>query len=138
MTAKITLLALLVAATLLTGCRTREIRPLTEEEKTQVRAQALQEIAAAKQRLKLTPDQEAKLRPIVMEGFSRRKAILLEYEGQTLSMADLREIESRMKPIGEESKAKLAEFFSAEQMAELEKVVDEFRERMLAMLKERQ
>ena len=138
MTAKIPLLALLVAATLLTGCQSREIRPLTEEEKAEVRAQALQEIALAKQRLDLTPDQEAKLRPIVMAGFSRRKAILLEYEGRTLSISDLREIRDRMKPIGEETKGKLAEFFTAEQMAELEKIVDEFREKMIAMLRERQ
>ena len=101
MTAKITLLAFLAALVGLTGCQSREIRPLTEEEKAQVRAQAMQEIALAKERLKLTPDQEAKLRPIVMDGFARRKAILLEYEGRSLTMSDLREIQGRMKPISE-------------------------------------
>ena len=137
MTAKINLLTLLAALVALTGCQSREIRPFTEEEKAELRAQAMQEIAIAKQRLQLTPDQEAKLRPIVMAGFSRRKAILLEYEGQSLTMSDLREIQSRMRPISEETKAKLAEFFTAEQMAELEKIVDEFREKMIATLKAR-
>ena len=138
MSAKITLLGVLAALVALTGCRSREIRPFTEEEKAELRAQAMQEIALAKERLKLTPDQEAKLRPIVMAGFSRRKAILLEYEGRSLSMRDLREIQSRMEPISEETKAKLAEFFTAEQMVELEKIVDEFRERMITKLKARQ
>jgi len=137
MTAKISLLVLLVAATALTGCRSPEIRPFTEEEKQQIRAEAMQEIADAKQRLRLTPAQEQRMRPIVMAGFSRRKAILMEYEGQSISPGTARKIQERMKPIGEDSKAKLAEFLSATQMQELEKILQEFRERMIQNLKAR-
>ena len=137
MTAKITLLVLLVAATALTGCRSREIRPFTEEEKQQIRAEAMQEIADARLRLKLTPAQAQRMRPIVMAGFSRRKAILMEYEGQSISLGTAREIQERMRPIGEDSKAKLAEFLSAAQMQELEQILQEFRERMVTKLKAR-
>jgi len=137
MTAKITLLVSLVAATALTGCQSREIRPFTEEEKQQIRDEAMQEITDARRRLKLTPAQEQRMRPIVMAGFTRRKAILMEYEGQSISAGTARKIQERMRPIGEESKAKLAEFLSAAQMQELEKILQEFRERMVTKLKAR-
>jgi hypothetical protein len=86
-------------------------------------------IEEAKSRLKLTPEQEAALKPLVLERAEKMKAIRDRHAGDT-SRGARREMYREAKPVAEDYQAKVRAILTDEQEAEWEKMRAEAHERL--------
>lgn len=82
------------------------------------------QIAGMKERLKLTDDQETKVKPILAE--SAKKMMELRQKGER-GQPPSEEMQAAMKKNREETNQKLSEVLSKEQMTEYEKMMSERR-----------
>lgn len=84
-------------------------------------------------RLKLTPEQEDKVLPILEKNFERKITVLKEYGFQPGKRPDLsdqqkEEIDAKFIAIRAATRAELVKILNPEQLAELKKVQQEFHE----------
>ena len=86
-------------------------------------------IAEAKARLKLTPEQEAKLRPLVEERTAKLKAIRDKHAGDDSRRAR-RAMYREARPVLDDYQEKVREILTPEQEAEWKKMRAEARERL--------
>jgi hypothetical protein len=86
-------------------------------------------IDEARARLKLTPEQEAALKPLIQERTAKLKAIRDSHAGDTSRRAR-REMYREAKPVMEEYQEKVRAILDEEQEAEWEKMRDEARQRL--------
>lgn len=94
-----------------------------------------------KARLSLTPEQEARVKPIMEAGRDRQLAILERYgfgRGQkpSLRLREKLKMAREMKAARSDTESALSQHMSQEQMAIYKDIQDERRERMKAYLKE--
>jgi len=97
-------------------------------------AQVEQRINEAKARLKLTPEQEQKLRPIVKERNDAIAAIRAKHAGDTSRRAR-REMFQEAKAAQQQFEAKVAPILDDSQRAEWQKMRDEAKQRMKEQVK---
>jgi hypothetical protein len=83
----------------------------------------------ARARLKLTPEQEAALRPLIQERLAKLKEIRDRHSGDTSRRAK-REMYREAKPVIEEYQEEVRAILDDEQEAEWEKMRDEARQRL--------
>ena len=86
-------------------------------------------IAEAKARLKLTPEQEAQIRPLVAERTEKLKAIRDNHAGDTSRRAK-REMYREARPVLDDYQDKVRAILTDEQEAEWEKMRSEATERL--------
>jgi cell division protein ZapA (FtsZ GTPase activity inhibitor) len=86
-------------------------------------------IEEAKARLKLTPEQEAQLKPIVQDRNQKLKAIRDKYSGET-SRSAKRAMFKEAQPVIENYQARVRTILSEEQEVEWEKMRAEAKERL--------
>ena len=72
--------------------------------------------------LKLTEEQKAKMRPIMIDEMTQARALRAKFEGKLSTPEARAEMEKQHKAIWAEADAKLAQVLSADQMAELQKM----------------
>ncbi|SHF12750.1 hypothetical protein SAMN04487965_1430 [Microbulbifer donghaiensis] len=82
-------------------------------------------------RLKLTPEQEKSVLPILSGNFERRLELLKKYgfspsKRPKLSRVQKEEIDARMIGIGADTRARLVPILDEKQLAELKKIQEEF------------
>lgn len=82
-------------------------------------------IAEMQERLKLTPDQSAKIQPILQEQRTKMQALRAEAKS-----GDKAELRAKMQAIHQETSAQLKSILSEEQMAEWTKLQSERRGKM--------
>ena len=101
-------------------------------------AQADAGLGQARERLGLSPGQWEELRPILRAHFEAQRAILEKYgvdignrdAGQRSAVENMRELNEELRRSGVGLEEKIAQILSAAQMAELQRMQDERRERM--------
>ena len=112
-------------------------RQLTEEQRAQIE-QRLDEIRT---RLELTPEQEAKLQPILRASFEKRMALLkdsgLTEDGQRPDRRQMRALRDEMNRLRKDTEAQVDTVLDERQMAEFRQVQDEMREQVRERVKER-
>ena len=113
-------------------------RRLTDEQIAQIE----ERVAATRQRLQLTPEQQAALEPILTASAEQRVAVLQSYgfSGETrpkLSFRQKLSLRKEMQAIREKTEGQVAEVLSAEQLAEYKKIQEENREQLRARLQNR-
>lgn len=86
-------------------------------------------VEEAKARLKLTPEQETQLKPLIEERTAKLKALHAKHAGDQSRRAR-REMYREAKPVMEDYQAKVRAILSDEQEAEWEKMRAEARERL--------
>jgi hypothetical protein len=103
-------------------------RQLTEEQ----RAQIEQRLDEMRTRLELTPDQDARLQPILRASFEKRMALLKESglteNGQRPDRSQLRALRDQMTRLRKETEAQVDTVLDEQQMAEFRKIQDEMRD----------
>jgi hypothetical protein len=126
-----TLLATFVAAVVLV-----HPRPGLAED-TAARAQAEQKLQEAKQRLALTPEQQAQLQPIFKDRNEKLAAIRASHAGDTSRKARMEMFKSA-REVQQDFEAKVSPILDDRQRAEWEKMRAESKERMKEQYKARQ
>ncbi len=91
---------------------------------------------AIKTRLKLTPDQEARIRPILQEEAGKLKAVGQKYEGQTSRKAKKAKMKEA-KAIQSDAQTRINPLLTEEQQAEWKKMRDEAKARAKEEMKKR-
>jgi hypothetical protein len=86
-------------------------------------------IAEAKERLKLTPEQEAQLKPLIEERAAKLKAIRDKHAGDDSRRAR-RDMYREARPVADEYQEKVRAILNDEQEAEWEKMRAEAREQL--------
>lgn len=94
-------------------------------------------IEEAKARLKLTPEQEAQLKPLIEERTARLKAIRDKHAGDDSRRAR-REMYREARPVAEDYQAKVRAILDDEQEAEWDRMRAEARERLKERYREGQ
>jgi hypothetical protein len=97
----------------------------TDEQKQEV-ARRVEEL---KTRLKLTPEQEEKLGPLVKEEVQKLKAIREKHQGAS-TRSEKRQMLQEMRPVQQHFRAEVEKILTPEQMAEWKKIRDERKEEM--------
>lgn len=93
-------------------------------------------------RLKLTPEQEDQVLPILDKTFDTQLALLKEYgikvgqENPKLSVKQREELDAKMIAIRAETRAKLVPLLNADQLKEVKKIQEEFHEEFRKRLAE--
>lgn len=95
----------------------------TQQQRMERAQQRLQEI---KDRLKLTPEQEEQVKPIVMDEFQQLKAVRDKYAGDTNRRSRLK-MAREMRDVQSDTENKLAKVLNKDQMAELKKMREQWR-----------
>lgn len=112
-------------------------RHLSEEQ----RAQIEQHLAEVRARLRLTPEQESQLQPILRSSFEKRIAALeangFSRDGQRPSLQQMRKLRTELAGLRESTEGQVATVLDERQMAEFRKIQDEMREQMRTRAKER-
>lgn len=93
-------------------------------------------LADLKQRLNLTPDQEAKIKPILQAQADSLKAIGERYKGKT-DRSDRRAAMGEFRKVRDDTRAQINPLLTAEQQAEWKKWQGENRDRMREGMKKR-
>lgn len=94
-------------------------------------------IEEARARLKLTPEQEAQIKPAMEERAAKLKAIRDKYAGEDSRRAK-RDMYREARPVMDEYQAKVRAILDDEQLAEWEKMRAEARERLKERFREGQ
>lgn len=81
-------------------------------------------ILLMKDRLDLSAEQEAKIRPIIEEEWERRREIIVSYRGERESMR------AAMQWLEKDTESQLAAILTQEQMAEYRQLREEMRQSM--------
>lgn len=89
-----------------------------------------------KTRLKLTPEQEEQIRPILQDETGKLRAIRDKYEGQTSRRAK-RSMLKDAKGVRDDARKRIEPLLTEEQKAEWKKLREEMRERARVELKRR-
>ena len=97
----------------------------TEEQKQQA-AKRIQEL---KERLKLTPEQEEKIRPLVQEEREKIQAIRQKYAGDTSRKART-DMMQEMKPVRQHFQQEVQKILTPDQMKEWAKMRQEMKEEL--------
>ena len=105
-------------------------------------AQIEERVAATRERLQLTPEQQAALEPILTASVEQRLAVLQSYgfsgeERPKLSFRQKLSLRKEMQAIREKTESEVAGVLSEEQLAEYKKIQDENREQLRARLQNR-
>ena len=102
-------------------------QPKAESERTKDdrMAQGLKRLAEVQARLKLTPEQQEKVRPIVIEEMKQLRAARDEIQSSGQRPRDRMKAGRKVKSIQEDAEAKLKPILSKEQMAEYKKIREE-------------
>lgn len=95
----------------------------TQQQRMERAQQRLQEI---KDRLKLTPEQEEQVKPIVMDEFQQLKAVRDKYAGDTNRRSRLK-MAREMRDVQSDTENKLAKVLNKDQMAELKEMREQWR-----------
>ncbi len=93
-------------------------------------------LESVKGRLKLTPEQEASLRPILEEEVGKLKALRAKYEGQTSRKAKRAKLKEA-KAIQSDAQNRINPLLTEEQRAEWKKIRDETRAKAKEEMKKR-
>lgn len=105
-------------------------------------AQIEERVAATRERLQLTPEQQAALEPILTASVEQRLAVLQSYgfsgeDRPKLSFRQKLSLRNEMQAIREKTESEVAGVLSEEQLAEYKKIQDENREQLRARLQNR-
>ena len=105
-------------------------------------AQIEERVAATRERLQLTPEQQAALEPILTASVEQRLAVLQSYgfsgeDRPKLSFRQKLSLRNEMQAIREKTESEVAGVLSKEQLAEYKKIQDENREQLRARLQNR-
>ena len=105
-------------------------------------AQIEERVAATRERLQLTPEQQAALEPILTASVEQRLAVLQSYgfsgeDRPKLSFRQKLSLRKEMQAIREKTESEVAGVLSEEQLAEYKKIQDENREQLRARLQNR-
>ena len=100
-------------------------------------------LADMRQRLNLSEDQQAQIEPIVRDHVEASQAVLRAHgisstgasSGGPKSLRQLRALANDMKPVRDQTRRRLAEVLSPEQMAEYQLIEEERRQAMRERLK---
>ena len=95
----------------------------TQQQRMERAQQRLQEI---KDRLKLTPEQEEQVKPIVMDEFQQLKAMRDKHSGDTSRRGRMKMMREA-RDIQSDTENKLAKVLNKDQMAELKKMREQWR-----------
>ncbi|WP_161966045.1 hypothetical protein [Steroidobacter cummioxidans] len=129
-------IAAIVVSTGTAAAQDRE-RQLSKEQ----RAQIEQHLAEVRARLRLTPEQESQLQPILRSSFEKRIAALeangFSRGGQRPSLQQMRSLRTELARLREATEGQVAAVLDERQMAEFRKIQDEMREQMRTRAKER-
>lgn len=112
-------------------------RQLTDEQRAQIE-QRMDEIRT---RLELTPDQEARLQPILRASFEKRMELLKESglteNGQRPDRQQMRALRDEMTRLRKDTEAQVDTVLDERQMAEFREIQDEMREQLRERAQER-
>ncbi|TNE63834.1 MAG: hypothetical protein EP335_08510 [Alphaproteobacteria bacterium] len=105
-------------------------------------AEFMERMEEARARLKLSPEQETQIQPIMQASREKRLAILEKHgfsggAKPALSLRDKIALAKEMKAVREDTEKSLSQYLSDAQMKEYRKIQDENRERMKARMKAR-
>lgn len=117
-------LLLLTAAGLIPA---QQDTPAPQLQRQEQRQQRLDEI---KERLKLTPEQEEQVRPILAGEFAQFKEVRDKHKGSDMSRREKRKMGRELKSIRDDADEKLKKILSKQQMEELKTIRKEMREQM--------
>ncbi|WP_321470482.1 hypothetical protein [uncultured Paludibaculum sp.] len=95
----------------------------------QRKERALERLQQMKDRLKLTPEQEEQVRPIVMDELQQLKSIRDNHSGDQNRRGKMK-MAREMRGVQSETEGKLSKVLSKPQMDELKKMREEMRQQM--------
>ncbi len=93
------------------------------------------QMAILTEKLKLTPEQETEIRPIIQDFSEKRQALFQKYQGK--GRGAYKDLFSEAKTLNEEMKSKLKPILTADQIEAYTKLRDEQRSEMREELKNR-
>jgi hypothetical protein len=93
-------------------------------------------MARITERLSLSKEQQAKVEPILKESFTKRRAILEKYKGQS-GLRALRPLRRELEPIQKETDQKLEAVLTKEQMKEFKKLREETKDEVREIVRQR-
>jgi hypothetical protein len=91
--------------------------PLSEADREAIRTQISRELTALADTLKLTPEQRAKARPILLDQANQLRQLRVKYAAQAKSAAVTEEMKKEVQLLRDATDARLAQVFTSEQMA---------------------
>ncbi len=128
-----TFMSMMVALMLATGVVGAQDVSNSSSQQQQLTDRAKQRMQELKERLQLTPEQSEQLRPIMLEEFQKLKAVRDKYNSDgdgTQRPRTKMKMGREMKSIQSETDQKLQSILSKQQMDDLHKLRDEWREQM--------
>ena len=132
----------MLACALLCGCKSSNHSPdpgtpLTAEQQARFHARVEKMVDEAVERAGLTPEQEARFRPIAKKNFEKRRTVLLSYRDEPRNYFTLRRLRGEMDRINDDAERELREFLDEDQIKELGRFLDEKREAAIAEYQQR-
>ncbi|MGJ5817472.1 hypothetical protein [Paludibaculum fermentans] len=122
-----------LVSTMMIGSLALWVSPLPAQQDSTAQQQkmerAQERLQQIKDRLKLTPEQSEQVRPIVTEEFQQLKAIRDKHSGDSNRRGKLK-MAREMRDVQSDTDKKLGKVLSKEQMEELKKMREEWRQQM--------